>query len=142
MCVCLVAQLCLSLCNPINCSLSGSSVHADSPGKSTGVGCHGLLQGIFPTQGLSPCLLCLLHWQANSLPLVPPGKPTLNPHLRWGSRGSGAERKPLIILWFEGMSDRDGDVPTMPHLVLPKKTRGCSFTHHPLCSRYFYMEEP
>ena len=37
------------------------------PGKNIGVGCHFLLQGIFPTQGLSPCLLCLLHWQAGSL---------------------------------------------------------------------------
>ena len=31
---------------------------------------------IFLTQGLNPCLLCLLHWQAGSLPLAPPGKPT------------------------------------------------------------------
>ena len=36
----------------------------DSPGKNTGVGCHALLQGIFPTQGLNPRLLSLLHWQA------------------------------------------------------------------------------
>ena len=28
-----------------------------------------------PTQGSNLCLLCLLHWQAGSLPLVPPGKP-------------------------------------------------------------------
>ena len=33
----------------------------DSPGKNTGVGCHALLQGIFPTQGLNPYLLRLLH---------------------------------------------------------------------------------
>ena len=45
----------------------------DSPGKSTGVGCHVLLQGIFLTQGSNP-RLCLRHWQAGSLPLVPPGK--------------------------------------------------------------------
>ena len=32
------------------------------------VGCHALLQGIFPTQGWNPCLLCLLHWQASSVP--------------------------------------------------------------------------
>ena len=31
------------------------------PGKNTGVGCHFLLQGIFPTLGLNPSLLCLLH---------------------------------------------------------------------------------
>ena len=34
----------------------------DSPGKSTGVGCHSLLQGIFPTQGSNLSLLCLLRW--------------------------------------------------------------------------------
>ena len=34
----------------------------DSPGKNAGGGCHALLQGIFPTQGLDPCILCLLHW--------------------------------------------------------------------------------
>ena len=42
-------------------------------GKNTGMGCHALLQGIFPAQGLNPCLLCLLNWQAGSLLLVPPG---------------------------------------------------------------------
>ena len=38
-------------------SSSGSSVHRDSPGKNTGVGCHALLQGIFPTQGSNTGLL-------------------------------------------------------------------------------------
>ena len=33
----------------------------DFPTKNTGVGCHFILQWIFPTQGLNPCLLCLLH---------------------------------------------------------------------------------
>ena len=46
--------------------------------KNTGVGCHFLLKGILPTQGLSHvCLACLLHWQAGSLLLAPPGKPTV-----------------------------------------------------------------
>ena len=72
--VCLVAQLCPTLCDPMDCSSPGSSLHGDSPGKNTGGGCHFLLQGIFLTQGLDPCLL---HWQAESLPLAPPGKPTL-----------------------------------------------------------------
>ena len=40
--------------------------------KNTGLGCHSLLQGIFPTQGLNPHLL---HWQVGSLPSEPPGKP-------------------------------------------------------------------
>ena len=39
-----------------------------SPGKHTEVGCHALLQGIFPTQRSNLHLLCLLHWQADALP--------------------------------------------------------------------------
>ena len=50
----------------------------DSPGKNTGVGCQNLLQGIFLTQVLNPSLL---HWQAGSLPLVPPGKSSGRPWL-------------------------------------------------------------
>ena len=45
-----VAQSCLTLCDPMDCSLSGSSIHGIFPGKSAGVDCHFLLQGIFPTQ--------------------------------------------------------------------------------------------
>ena len=45
--LCLVAQSCLTLCNPRDCSPPGSSVHGDSPGKNTGAGCHALLQEIF-----------------------------------------------------------------------------------------------
>ena len=41
------------------------------------MGCHALFQGIFPVQGLNPPLLCLLRWQAGSLPLMPLGKPQL-----------------------------------------------------------------
>ena len=54
--LCLVAQLCPTLCDLMDCSLPGPSVHWDSPGKNTGVGCHALLQGIFPTQGSNPGL--------------------------------------------------------------------------------------
>ena len=39
------------------------------------VGCRFLFQGIFPAQGSNPHLLCLLHWQATSLPPTPPGSP-------------------------------------------------------------------
>ena len=42
-----------------------------SPGKNTAVGCHFLLQGTFPTQGVNLLLLHLLHWQADSLVLCP-----------------------------------------------------------------------
>ena len=69
--VCLTLLTCaqtLSCVRPF-ATLPGSSLHGDSPGKSTGLGCHALLQGIFPTQGLNPHLLRLLHWQVGSLPL-------------------------------------------------------------------------
>ena len=52
--LCLVAQLCLTLCDLMDCSPPGSSVHGNSPGKNTGVGCHALFQRIVPTQGLNP----------------------------------------------------------------------------------------
>ena len=66
--LCLVTQLCLTHCDPMDCSPPGSSVHQNSPGKDTGVGCHALLQGIFPTQKepRSPTL------QADSLLPEPP----------------------------------------------------------------------
>ena len=54
--LCLVPHSCLTLCDRMNCSLPGPSVRGDSPGKNTGVGCHALLQGIFPTQGSNPGL--------------------------------------------------------------------------------------
>ena len=57
-CVCVCAKSlhsCLTLCDPVHHSPPGSSPW-DSLGKNTRVGCHALLQGIFPTQGLNPCL--------------------------------------------------------------------------------------
>ena len=59
-CVCVVTQSCLALCNPLDYSL---------PGKNTGVGCHAVLKGIFLTQGLNPHLLCLLHCRQILYPL-------------------------------------------------------------------------
>ena len=49
----------------------------NSLGKNAGVGCHFLLQGLFPTQGSNPCLL---HWQVNSLPLSHRGSPCVLSH--------------------------------------------------------------
>ena len=66
---CSVASVVSCSFDPMDCSMSDSSVHGDSPGNNTGIGCHFLLQGILLTQGLNPCLLCFLHWQACSLPL-------------------------------------------------------------------------
>ena len=65
----LVAQSCQTLWDPMDYRPPGSSVHGDSPGKNTGVGCHSLHQGIKPTV---PAL------QAGSLPSEPPGKPQVS----------------------------------------------------------------
>ena len=46
----------------------------NSLGKNTVMGCHFLFQRIYLTQGSSMCLMCLLLWQVDSLPLAPPGK--------------------------------------------------------------------
>ena len=69
-----------ALCDPMDCNLLDSSV-------------HGILQArilewvaisssrIFPTQGSNPCLLCLLPWQADSLPLHHLGSPVFQLYL-------------------------------------------------------------
>ena len=76
--VCMCVQLCKAPWNPMDCSLPGSSVHGDSPGKNTGVGCDFLFQGTFLIQGSNPPLSHLLHWQADSLPLSHLENPVLN----------------------------------------------------------------
>ena len=67
LCVCLVAKTCLTLYDPMDRSLPGSSVHGIF--QASILGCHFLLQGIFLTLGLSPCLLCLLHYRQILYPL-------------------------------------------------------------------------
>ena len=64
-------QSCLTLCDPMDCSLPDFSVHGILPGKNTGVGCHVFLQGMFLPQGsgiepMSPAAPAL---QADSVPL-------------------------------------------------------------------------
>ena len=69
------AVLCLVVsdsCDPVDCSPPGSSVVGDSPGKNTGVGCHALLQGVFPIQGSNPGLL---HCRQILYHLSPQGSP-------------------------------------------------------------------
>ena len=68
-------QYCPTLCDPMDCSLPGSSCPWNSPGKSTGVGCHVLLQGIFLTQGFHAPLGMSPAQQAESLLLSHPGSP-------------------------------------------------------------------
>ena len=75
-------RYCVCVCSVMSCCLWPHGLKhirllcpQDFPDKNTGVGCHFLLQRVFPPWGLNPYLLHLLHWQADSLPLEPPGKP-------------------------------------------------------------------
>ena len=70
----LVHQLCLILCDSMDCDPSGCSVHRDSPGKNTGVACNALLQGIFPIQGSNSGLL---HCRQFLYPLRNQGSPRI-----------------------------------------------------------------
>ena len=69
--VSLVTQSCPTLCDDVQYS------PWNSPGKNPGVGCHFLLQGIFPTEGLD---LGLLHWRQNLYPLSHQGSPNCKHH--------------------------------------------------------------
>ena len=105
----LVVQLCPTLCNPMDYNLPGSSVHGDSPGKNTGVGCHALLQGIFSTQelnsGLPHCrrILYQLSYQ--------------------GSKWFGEMWKQWQILfsWDQKSADGDCSHEIKRHLLLERK---------------------
>ena len=78
----LCIRLLLFSCSVVSYSLQTHRLKAsrffcpqDFAGKKTGVGFHALLQGIFPILGSNPCLL---HWQADSLPLHHQGSPSFN----------------------------------------------------------------
>ena len=70
------AQLCLTLCNPMDCSPQAPLFMEFSQQKNTGVGSHALLQRIFLTQGSNPCVPCFLHCRQIFYPLgcwgIPP----------------------------------------------------------------------
>ena len=68
---CLASQSCPTLCNPMDCSPPGSSVHGIFPGRNMGVGCHFLLQGIFPAH-----ISCIA---GRFFTAEPPGKPRSEP---------------------------------------------------------------
>ena len=75
-------QSCPTLFNLMDCSLPGSSIHGDSPGRNTGVGCYAIpFQEC--DQRANPGLSCLLHGQVGSLLLVPPKEAHLKGYLQF-----------------------------------------------------------
>ena len=116
--LCLVAQLCLSLCDPMDCTLPGSSVHGESPVKNTGVDCHALLQRIFPTQGLNSGLLhcrwilCQLSYQ---------GSPHLClPYIKYYKRKSDEVYQYMITVFncWQWVCQCSGDCEGFSHYTL------------------------
>ena len=81
LCVCVCVCVCTQSLSHIGLFVTLQTVVHQAPlsmefsSKNTGEGCHFLMQGIFLTQGLNPCLSCLLCWQADSLPLSQLGSP-------------------------------------------------------------------
>ena len=95
-CVCAHTQGCLIFFSPMDCSLSGSSVHGISQARILEQVAISTL-GIFPTQGLNPCLLHLLHWQVGSLPVVLPEKPSKSTqHCKHSGNGDRSCYSPLV----------------------------------------------
>ena len=88
--VCWVTQLCLTLCDPMNSSQPGSSVHEIFQAIILRVDCYFLLQGILPIQGSNSCLLHLLNWQVNSLPLHHPKSSKLVLDMPWVTQVSAS----------------------------------------------------
>ena len=103
-------QLCLTLHDPMDCSPPGSSDHGILQARilewvaiSSRLPCH-LCQGIFPTQGSNPCLLCLLHFRRILYPLNHLGSPLFH-HLNWKMYMDwGIKQRPkyseLFDYWF------------------------------------------
>ena len=81
-----VTQSSPTLCDPMDCNLSGCSVHGDSPGRSTGVGS---LSGDLPNPGIEPRSPAS---QADSLSSELPGKPKY--FLKWYINGIN----PFVVL--------------------------------------------
>ena len=123
----LAAQLCPSLCDLVDCSPPGSSVHGDSLGKNTGMGCPTFFQGIFPTQwskpGLSHCsriLYRLSHqgspeWAAYPSPggLSNPGIKPGSLRCRWILHCLSHQGSPLKMLLYV-LSNILNSVPSLP----------------------------
>ena len=106
-CVYSIAQSCLILCDPMDHSPSGSSVHWMIPGKNTGVGHHFLLQVFSPNQGSNPHLL---HWQEDSLPLSHLEVMIhVIIHIHSSISRPEGQRLLLAIYWTDIEEDRKGD---------------------------------
>ena len=112
LCCASVTQSCPTLCDPVDCSPPGTSIHRDFPGKNTRVGCHDFLQKIFllglPNPGIetrSPAL------QADSLLSESPEKPN----------NIGVGSLSLLLGWLLPNPEIELDPPALLVDSLPKQ---------------------
>ena len=80
----------------MGCSPPGSFVYGILQARILELGCHALLQGIFPTRGVQLRVFCLLCWQADSLPLAPPGLGSAHRGCRETARTEEGPSSPLF----------------------------------------------
>ena len=106
----------------MDCSPPGSNAHADSPGKNTGVGCHALLQGIFPTQGSNPRLPQPRSpaLQVDSLPSEPPEKPIQEAGRCYLAPTENPNKAQVLYDSLFLISWKPGDPPTTGEGLYPK----------------------
>ena len=117
--LCLVAQSCLTLCDSMDYSLPSSSVHGDSPGKNTGLGCYPPPEDL-PNPGVEPSSPTL---QADSWPAESRGKPTKHGRNLFSLSSGGQESKMKVwagpsSLWGVGEAPSCFLWPLQPRLAV------------------------
>ena len=120
-------QLCPILCNSMDCSPPGSSVHGILQARILERVAISFSRGIFQSQGWNLHLLCILHWQVGSLPPAPPGKPKCNVGDTcsipgWGRSPGEGNGNPLQYSCLGNSRDR-GASWTIVHGVAKSRTR-------------------
>ena len=88
-CCCPATKSCPTLCNPMDSSPPGSSLHGISQARIVECAATSFPRGIFPDQGLN---LCLLHWQMNALPHS-------SCSMNWTTREAPMQTVVYVILW-------------------------------------------
>ena len=104
---------------PVDCSSPGSPVHVASPGKNTGVGCHAILQGIFPTQGLNPglphCRWILYHLSHEGSPRLEWVAYAFSRDLPDPGIEPGSPELQVTSFFFWQMTSLPAELPGKPH---------------------------
>ena len=111
-------QSCPSLCDHMDCSPPGSSIHGVLQARILEWVAMPSSRSSWPSDWTTPCLLYLLHWQGSSLPLGPPGKPHAIPLALY---------KHVLLLWITHTHTR-----THTHTYFVVHKWDCIISYHPV----------